>query len=156
VLDEAIAALPPKHRRRLMVTADGAGASHGLITRLDQLAAQPGRQLVYSVGWELGKREKAALAIVPETAWQIAVNQHGGIRERRADHACTDRCCAHRRRAYEHEDPPWHYVTVSPPVLLGARMIRARGGQDDYARWLRTGARVAPDPLCAAGEGREF
>jgi hypothetical protein len=29
-----------------------------------------------------------------------------------------------RRRAYEHEDPPWHYVTVSPPVLLGARKGR--------------------------------
>ena len=42
VLGDAIAALPPKFRRRLMVTADGAGASHGLITRLDQLAARPG------------------------------------------------------------------------------------------------------------------
>ncbi len=34
--------------------ADGdrgrAGASHGLITRVDQLAARPGRQLTYSVG----------------------------------------------------------------------------------------------------------
>jgi hypothetical protein len=49
------------------------------------------------VGWELGKREKAALAMVPETAWQIAVNQQGEVRERRADDACTDRCCAHRR-----------------------------------------------------------
>jgi hypothetical protein len=29
-----------------------------------------------------------------------------------------------RRRAYQHEDPPWHYVTVSPPALLGARKIR--------------------------------
>jgi hypothetical protein len=61
VLDAAIAALPPKHRRRLMVTSDGAGASHGLIERLDQLASRPGHQLVYSVGWELGKREKAAI-----------------------------------------------------------------------------------------------
>src|SRR5690242_2898309 len=26
-----------------------------------------------------------------------------------------------RRRAYEHEETPWHYVTVSPPALLGAR-----------------------------------
>src|SRR5690242_18218852 len=26
-----------------------------------------------------------------------------------------------RRRPYEHEETPWHYVTVSPPVLLGAR-----------------------------------
>ncbi len=31
VLGEAIAALPPKFRRRLMVTCDGAGASHDLI-----------------------------------------------------------------------------------------------------------------------------
>src|SRR6185436_11077519 len=33
-----------------------------------------------------------------------------------------------RRRAYEHEETPWHYVTVSPPVLLGARenLIEAR------------------------------
>ncbi len=30
-----------------------------------------------------------------------------------------------RRRAYEHEDPPWPYVTVSPPALLGARIAEA-------------------------------
>jgi hypothetical protein len=47
VLDAAIAAVPAKHRRRLMVTCDGAGASHGLIERLDDLAARPGRQLIY-------------------------------------------------------------------------------------------------------------
>ena len=65
VLDAAIAALPPRHRRRLMVTCDGAGASHGLIDRLEALAARPGHQLIYSVGWELGEREKTALASVP-------------------------------------------------------------------------------------------
>src|SRR5579859_5796654 len=27
-----------------------------------------------------------------------------------------------RRRAYEHEQTPWHYVTVSPPALLGAQI----------------------------------
>ena len=58
VLEAAIAALPPGFRRRLMVTSDGAGASHGLITRLDKLATRPGHQLTYSVGWELGKRER--------------------------------------------------------------------------------------------------
>jgi len=46
VLGEAIAALPPKFRRRLMVTADGAGASHELITRLDQLAASAAPSLL--------------------------------------------------------------------------------------------------------------
>src|SRR5262249_46379655 len=45
VLGAAVAALPPAYRRRLMVTCDGAGASHGLIERLDALAARPGHQL---------------------------------------------------------------------------------------------------------------
>ncbi len=83
-------------RRKLMVTVDGAGASHDLVTRLDKLAAQPGCQVIYSVGWELGKREKNAIAQVPEEAWQIAVDGRGEIRERRAEGACADRQCAHR------------------------------------------------------------
>jgi hypothetical protein len=97
VLDAAICALPPGYRRRLMITCDGAGASHGLIERLDQLASRPGHQLIYSVGWELGKREKAAITQVPDDAWQIAVSPRGEVRERRADDACADRSCANRR-----------------------------------------------------------
>jgi hypothetical protein len=82
VLGAAITALPPKYRRRLMVTCDGAGASHGLIDRLDKLAARPGHQLVYSVGWELGERERTALRQVPGQAWQIAIDHRGEVRER--------------------------------------------------------------------------
>jgi hypothetical protein len=77
VLGAAITALPPVFRRRLMVTCDGAGASHGLIARLDKLAARPGHQLIYSVGWELGERERAAITAVPEQAWQIAIDHCG-------------------------------------------------------------------------------
>jgi hypothetical protein len=80
-----------------MVTADGAGASHGLIERLDALARRPGYQLIYSVGWELGERERTAITAVPDDAWQIAVNHRGEIRERRADNACADRGCGHRK-----------------------------------------------------------
>lgn len=97
LLTGAIGALPTAHRRRLMVTADGAGASHALITRLDTMAARRGYELVYSVGWELGERERAAIGLVPDTAWQIAVGQRGEVRERRADGACSDRQCAHRK-----------------------------------------------------------
>jgi DDE family transposase len=97
VLDAAIQALPPGFRRRLMITCDGAGASHDLIARLDKLATRPGYQVIYSVGWELGKREKAAIAAVPEQAWQIAVDARGEVRERRADGACGDQGCGHRR-----------------------------------------------------------
>jgi len=97
VLGAAITALPPKFRRRLMVTCDGAGASHGLIERLDTLAARPGHQLIYSVGWELGERERTALRQVPEQAWQIAIGPEGEVRERRAEGACADRRCGHRQ-----------------------------------------------------------
>jgi hypothetical protein len=97
VLDDAIGALPPRYRRRLKVTADGAGASHALITKLDTLAARRGYELTYSVGWELGERERAAIALVPQTAWQIAIDHRGEVRERRAGDACADRQCTHRR-----------------------------------------------------------
>src|SRR5712691_9267464 len=96
VADASVAALPPAFRRRLMVTCDGAGASHGLIAHLDKLAARPGYQLIYSVGWELGEREKRAIRLVPARAWQIAIDGDGEIRERRADEACDDLDCAHR------------------------------------------------------------
>ena len=97
VLAAAITALPPAFRRRLMVTCDGAGASHGLIERLDTLASRPGHHLIYSIGWELGERERAAITAVPARAWQIAIGPRGEVRERRADDACADRGCGHRR-----------------------------------------------------------
>jgi hypothetical protein len=97
LLEAAIAALPPGFRRKLMVTCDGAGASHALVARLDELAARHGYELTYSVGWVLGERERAALRLVPKTAWQIAIDGRGEVRERRADDACPDSRCAHRR-----------------------------------------------------------
>jgi hypothetical protein len=97
LLDAAIAAIPPGFRRKLMVTADGAGASHGLVARLDALAGRCGYELTYSVGWVLGERERAALRLVPEQAWQIAIDGRGEVRERRADEACASPSCAHRR-----------------------------------------------------------
>jgi Transposase DDE domain group 1 len=96
LVDAAIAALPPGFCRRLMITCDGAGASHDLVKHLDKLAVRPGHQLIYSVGWALGEREKTALRLVPEQAWQIAIDGRGEVRERRADDACGNGQCAHR------------------------------------------------------------
>ena len=96
LLDAAITALPPGFRRRLMVTADGAGASHALVARLDALAGRRGFELTYSVGWVLGERERAALRLVPEQAWQLAIDHRGQVRERRSGDACANPCCAHR------------------------------------------------------------
>jgi hypothetical protein len=127
VLKAAIAALPPAHRRRLMVTCGGAGASHDLITCLDTLASRPGHQLIYSAGWGLGKREKAAISTVPENAWQIAVGHHGEVRERRADDACADRGCAHRRC----------WTEEAHVAELTARLRQGRAG-DQLAGWPAT------------------
>ena len=44
--------------------------------------------MIYSVGWALTEREKTALRLVPEQAWQIAIDGRGEVRERRADDAC--------------------------------------------------------------------
>ena len=123
VLDQAIAALPPKHRRKLMVTCDGAGASHDLITRLDALASRRGYQVTWSVGWELGEREKLAIAMVPARAWQIAVDGAGEVRERRAGGACADRDCGHRACWIEEAR-----VTELTGILRGGR-------RDDIATW---------------------
>ena len=96
ITDAAIAAIPPRFRRKLMVTCDGAGASHALVARLDKLAARRGYELTYSVGWALAEREKTALRLVPEQAWQAAIDGRGEVRERRADDACANLSCAHR------------------------------------------------------------
>jgi hypothetical protein len=96
VTDAAIAALPPAYRRNLMITVDGAGFSHKFLEHLDKLAARRGRTLIYSCGWELAEREKAALRLVPGGAWEIAVDHRGEVRERRADGACDDAGCGHR------------------------------------------------------------
>jgi hypothetical protein len=124
VLDAAIAALPPGCRRKLMVTADGAGASHALITKLGTLASRRGHQLTYSIGWELGERERAAIRLVPETAWQIAIDSRGEVRERRADGACADRGCRHRKCWVEEA-----HVTELTGIL------RPDTGHDQLAGW---------------------
>ena len=97
VLEAAITALPPAFRRRLMVTCDGAGASHGLIARLDALAARPGHQLHLLGGLGPGRTGDAPRSgWSPPAAWQIAVDHRGEVRERRADDACADQRCGHR------------------------------------------------------------
>lgn len=86
VVDASIAAVPAKHRRRLLVSIDGAGASHDLIDHLDELARRPGRQLWYTVGWDLTQRERDAITLVPEKVWQTAIDTKGKPRLSRDEH----------------------------------------------------------------------
>jgi hypothetical protein len=52
--------------------------------------------VIYCAGWALTERERAALALVPETTWEAAIDGKGEVREHRAGDACADRRCAHR------------------------------------------------------------
>jgi hypothetical protein len=80
VLDAAISQIPTKYRRDLLITVDGAGASHGLIQHITALNTKPGRRVHYSVGWELGERERVAIGRIPKTAWQTALDHNGDPR----------------------------------------------------------------------------
>jgi hypothetical protein len=136
--DAAIAALPPAFRRRLMITVDGAGASHDLIGHLDKLAARRGYELTYPAGWALTGREKAALRTVPEQAWQAATGARGKVRERRADDACASFSCAHRACWIEEA-----HVTE----LTG--LLRCGPAGDQLARLARHDARLRPTGTAA-------
>jgi Transposase DDE domain group 1 len=81
VLTEAIAQIPARHRRDLLITTDGAGASHGLVEHISTLNARPGYRVHYSIGWELGARERAALARVPARAWGTVLDTEGQPRD---------------------------------------------------------------------------
>jgi hypothetical protein len=96
ILRDAVEALPPRYRRKLMVTCDGAGASHDLVNELARLASRRGYEVTYSVGWALGERERTAIGKVPDGAWSIAIDPKGEVRERRAGDACGNARCAHR------------------------------------------------------------
>jgi DDE family transposase len=81
VLEEAIAQIPARYRRDLLITIDGAGASHGLIEHITTLNAAPWRTVHYSIGWELGARERAALTRVPDHAWDHVLDTEGKPRD---------------------------------------------------------------------------
>jgi Transposase DDE domain group 1 len=81
VLTEAIAQLPARYRRDLLITLDGAGASHGVVNHITTLNASPWRRVHYSIGWELGERERAALEGVPAGAWGVVLDDEGGPRD---------------------------------------------------------------------------
>ncbi|NDL60698.1 hypothetical protein [Phytoactinopolyspora mesophila] len=71
----------------MLISVDGAGSSHDLIDHLDQLAKRPGRQLWYTVGWDLTQRERDAITLVPEKVWQTAIDTCGKLRTSRDEHA---------------------------------------------------------------------
>ena len=79
VLSAAIAQVPAVHRKRLLVRADGAGASHGLLDWLTAQDAKRGRSVEYSVGFAVTDQVRTAISRVPARAWTPAVDVDGNV-----------------------------------------------------------------------------
>jgi len=75
ILTAAIAEVPAPFRKRLLVRADGAGASQDWLTEPN---IKPVSSVDYSVGFAVTQAVGDAIALVPEGAWAV-----GGRRRRR-------------------------------------------------------------------------
>lgn len=86
VLSAAIAQVPAGHRKKLLIRADGAGASHGLLDWITTLNTAPvhggrGRSVEYSVGFAVTEPVRDAITLVPKEAWSVALDADGEVRE---------------------------------------------------------------------------
>jgi hypothetical protein len=74
LLARAIAQVPARWRHNLLITADGAGATHKFLTWLSSLnrpatGQDPGMRVEYSVGWPVDRHTGKAIALLPPKAW---------------------------------------------------------------------------------------
>ena len=84
VIDAALAQILARWRTDLLVTIDGAGASHEVIDHLTGLntAAEHGRRgrrVEYSIGWPVDARTMGAVTRLPKDAWTDAVTAEGTV-----------------------------------------------------------------------------
>jgi len=81
VLTAAIGQVPASHRKKLLIRADGAGASHELLDWIAALDAKRGRSVEYSVGYAVTDKVRDAIVKVPTAAWKPAITADGEPRE---------------------------------------------------------------------------
>jgi hypothetical protein len=82
LLDAAVAQLPAEHRygQPILVRTDSAGCSKAFLAHLHSLGEQ-GTRCGFSVGWRVGEREHAALALLPDRVWTPAIDTDGDPRD---------------------------------------------------------------------------
>lgn len=80
VLSAAITQIPRSRRKNLLIRADGAGASHGLLAWLTEQNQIRGRRVQYSIGFALTEALRQAIMLVPTTVWTPALDADGGVR----------------------------------------------------------------------------
>jgi hypothetical protein len=72
----ALAQLPARLRRRVLIRTDSGGGTHGFVTWL----ASPGRRLHYSVGMTITEDMQDAILALPERVWEPACDAEGEVR----------------------------------------------------------------------------
>jgi len=82
LLRRAITAVPARWRGNLLITADGAGATHQLLSWITDLnrpatADDPGMRVEYSVGWPVDAHTGRAIAQLPAQAWTAMLAADG-------------------------------------------------------------------------------
>ncbi len=80
VLDAALAQIPCSSQAKILVRVDGAGATHGLLKRLQALNTTR-RTVRYTVGWTITPEDERAIARLPEAAWETSLRQDGEVQE---------------------------------------------------------------------------
>ena len=68
VADAAIAQIPARYRRKMLITCDGAGSTHALAGHVTALNARRGCQVRYSAGLDFDERIRDVLPELPESA----------------------------------------------------------------------------------------
>jgi Transposase DDE domain group 1 len=83
VLAAAIRQIPARFRRKILIRAGGAGASHELITHLLGMSS-PRKILLFTCGWMITAADEDAIRQVPAAAWQPGIGQDGTAGEDKA------------------------------------------------------------------------
>jgi hypothetical protein len=73
----ALAQLPRRLRRKVLIRTDSAGGTHGFLTWL----TAPSRRLHYSVGMTITEDMQAAILKVPDDGWTPAYDGDGQVRD---------------------------------------------------------------------------
>ncbi|MEV0597676.1 transposase, partial [Nonomuraea cavernae] len=80
VLSEAIRQIPESFRAKIWIRIDGAGATHDLVEHMKSLNTTR-RTVRFTVGWKITEADEAAIAKLPDRAWQAAIRQDGEAHE---------------------------------------------------------------------------
>jgi len=83
VLSAALAQIPAGWGRRLLVRADGAGATIDLVKHLLSLGTRR-RTVLFTCGWMITESDEDAIKMLPAKAWQAAVDQDGTVQKNTA------------------------------------------------------------------------